>query len=148
MKSRDIVQIALIAALYMAVTLIFYPISFHVVQIRVSEALTVLPFLFPNAIPGLTIGVFLANFVGGFGLVDMVFGSLATLIAALMTSRMPSPYLAPLPPVIVNALIVGGYLSVLTGMPLWVSILHVGGGQLISCYVLGLPLLYGLQKIK
>ncbi|MBR0203644.1 MAG: QueT transporter family protein, partial [Synergistaceae bacterium] len=76
---------ALIAALYAALTILLAPISYGPVQCRVSEAFTLLPFYLPEAVPGLFIGCIFANFIGGYGLPDMVFGSLATLIAAFLT---------------------------------------------------------------
>ncbi|ACB85839.1 QueT transporter family protein [Natranaerobius thermophilus] len=149
MTSRDIARTAIIAAIYIAVTQVVSPFAFHAVQIRVPEALTVLPFLTKHAIPGLTIGVFIANSLGPLGIVDMVLGSLATLLAALLTWKMPKTYLAPLPPVIINALIVGGYLNLILGIedgPLILTMLTVGAGQLIACYGLGLPLLLFIKR--
>ncbi len=149
MTARDIARTAVIAAVYVAITQMVSPFAFHAVQVRVSEALTVLPYLTVHAVPGLTIGVFIANTIGPLGIVDMIFGSLATLISALLTRKMPSPYLAPLPPIIINAVIVGGYLNVILGIedgPVLFTMLAVGVGQLISCYVLGLPLLLGIKR--
>jgi hypothetical protein len=96
---KNIVISALIAAIYATVTIILAPISYGPIQVRVSEALTLLPYLWPQAIPGLFIGCLIANFAGGFGIIDVVFGSAATLIAAIITSRMPTPYLAAVPPI-------------------------------------------------
>jgi uncharacterized membrane protein len=79
---------------------------------------------------------------------DVVFGSLATLLAAYLTMKTKKPYLAPLPPVIVNALIIGIMLAYLYGLPLWLTISSVGLGQAVSCYVLGYPLLFFLLKTK
>ena len=76
----------------------------------------------------------------------MVFGSLATLIAAFLTSKMPSPLLAPLPPVLVNAVIIAYVLYYTLGYPLLASMLYVGIGQFLSCYLIGLPLLFLLKK--
>ena len=92
----------MIAALYAALTIALAPISFGPVQFRVAEALTLLPFFMPEAIPGLFIGCLLANFTGGFGIIDIVFGSAATLLAAWLTYEMPNMWLAAIPPVIVN----------------------------------------------
>lgn len=146
-----IVQAAIIAALYTALTLIFLPISFghNIFQFRVSEALTVLPALLPSSIPGLFIGCIVSNLVGGFGPIDIIFGSLATLLAALVSRALRKyPALIPLPPVIFNALIVGSYLKYLymIEVPLTVSIGWVALGELLSCYLLGLPLLLILRK--
>lgn len=146
MGTEKIVRIALIAAIYAAVTILFAPISYGMLQVRVSEALTILPYIFPESVLGLFVGCILANTYGGLGVVDMVFGSLATLIAAYLTRKMPNAYLAPLPPVVINAVVIGYILNYVMGTPLLLSILYVGAGQFLSCYLLGLPLLYFLKK--
>ena len=146
MKTQKITRIAIIAAIYTAVTILLAPFSYGMVQVRVSEALTVLPFIFPESVIGLFLGCLIANVYGGLGAIDIVFGSLATLIAAYLTSKMPRTYLAPLPPVLVNAVVVGFILKYVLGMPLFLSMLYVGLGQLVACYGLGLPLLYLLRK--
>lgn len=146
MTTTKIVRVALIAAIYTAVTVLLAPFSYGPVQVRVSEALTILPFIFPESILGLFIGCLIANIYGGLGMVDIVFGSLATLLAGYLTSKMPGKYLAPLPPVIINAIVVGLILKYVLGAPLLVSMLYVGLGQLVACYLLGLPLLLLLDK--
>ncbi len=150
-KVLFIVQAAIIAALYTALTMLFLPISFghNIFQIRISEALTIFPALFPASIPGLFIGCIISNLLGGFGPIDIIFGSLATLLAALVSRSLRKyPVLVPLPPLVFNALIVGTYLKYLYMMevPLAISIGWVALGQLVSCYVLGLPLLLVLKK--
>jgi uncharacterized membrane protein len=137
---------ALIAAIYTVLTFIFAPISFGPVQLRVSEVLTVLPVLTASAIPGLFTGCIISNLlVGGLGPIDMIFGSLATLMAAFTTYKIrKNLWLAPLPPVIFNGIIVGSYLPFLLpelNMYLIPSILSVMAGELVACYVFGLPLL-------
>ena len=132
---------AAIAALYVAVTIIFQPISYGLVQIRVSEALTLLPFLWIEAVPGVFIGCLLANIWGGSGMLDIILGSAATLAAAFLTRYAPNKFLAATWPVVVNALVVGCYLSYILNAPLLLSIFYVGCGQAIACYGLGLPLL-------
>jgi uncharacterized membrane protein len=185
------------------------PISFGVYQVRIAEALTVLPFLSRAAIPGLYIGCLLANIFGGMGWLDIVFGPLITLAAAVLThltGRMSRNvaaillacfplvliwigavyflvtasetyflvvgaalllaallltrllahqwsrggdfgiFIAPLPPVVLNALGVSLYLAPLLGFDYWFSVQMVGVGQLIACYLLGLPLLLALRK--
>ena len=136
---RYLVQAALIAALYAALTLALQPISFSATgQVRVSEALTVLPFFTPAAVPGLFVG---------YGILDIVFGSLATLLAALAARKLRRwPFLVPLPSVLFNAAIVGPMLSYVTGFPILPTVGYVGLGQLAACYVLGLPLLYLLRR--
>ena len=255
-----------IAAAYVVLAITFAPISFGVYQVRVSEALTVLPFITPAAVPGLFIGVLVANVFGGMGWMDIVFGSLITLVAALATrgiyhlsktalssvlsllapallwvggfatlfqgsrdlvavipallsigciiwleklrvagrtprsaivslligsfvlflltlsvfreypdvtvmlmgmvamlggwmitwvlayvrarGQNPNMILAPLPPVLFNAFGVSAYLAPILGFNYWFAVQMVGIGQLIACYVLGLPLLLVLEKRK
>lgn len=139
--ARKLARVGIVAASYTAVTVLFLPISYGPIQVRVSEALTVLPYVSPSSIWGLGLGCMLANVFGGYGVYDIVFGSMATLGAGLLTRMMPSPYLAPVPPVFVNALVVGAYLSVLTGFPLPMAVLYVGLGEAVACFALGLPLL-------
>lgn len=143
---RNLTRIAMIAAIYAALTIALAPISYGEVQVRVSEALTVLPYFFPAAVPGLFIGCLIANLFGGNGLLDIVFGSLATLSAAWLSRRMPHPWLVPLPPVLINAVVIGAVLHVILGIPWYILALQVGAGQLVSCYILGLPLLYAVRK--
>ncbi len=146
MKANKIARISIIAALYAAITIALAPISYMFIQIRISEVLTVLPFLFPESILGLFLGCLLANVYGGLGLIDIIFGSLATLTAAYLTSKMRHPFLAPLPPVLVNAVVVGCILHYVLEYPLYASMFYVGLGQFLACYFLGLPLLYLLKK--
>lgn len=104
---RDLSLCAMVAALY-AVMGYFgnvFGLTFGAVQIRFAEALTVLPFLFPSAGPGLAIGCLLTNLLSPYGPVDVVFGTLATALAARLTARMPRWYLAALPPIAVNMVI-------------------------------------------
>ncbi len=145
--AQYIARVAVIAAIYVAITLLLAPVSYGLFQVRVSEALTVLPFISAYGVPGLALGVLIANIFGGLGLIDIVFGTLATFIAAVLTRRMPTPYLAPLPPVLVNAVIVGTYLSFMLEYPLVLAIIQVGAGQILACYFLGLPLLLGLMRL-
>lgn len=147
-KLKFMTQAAAIAAIYAVLTIILGPLGSDIIQVRISEALTILPFFTPAAIPGLFVGCVLSNFVTGAGPWDIVLGSLATLIAAFLTYKMPRKYLAPLPPVIVNALVVGVTLGYVYNAPYWFSILTVGAGELISCYVIGYPLLLLLGKYK
>jgi len=136
---------AIIAALYAALTLALAPISFGLVQFRVAEALTVLAFYTPAAVPGLFVGCLLANIIGGLGIIDIVFGSLATLVAAYMTYKIKNRFLAPLPPVLINALVVGPIVAYYVEVPFYLGMLYVGLGQLAVCYALGLPLLFALK---
>lgn len=152
-NTRVIVSQALIAAVYAALTLLVYPIAFRNIQFRISEALTILPFLNPHCIVGLGIGCFIANLIGGNGVLDVVFGTLATVLAGYWTSKMRRDWLAPLPPVLLNMVIVGAVLAyTLSPSTFWISFLifglEVGLGQLGACYVLGLPLLKLLKRYE
>ncbi len=141
MSPHYITRVALIAAVYATITVALAPISYGPLQVRVSEALAVLPFVSSAAVPGLFFGCLLANMLGGLGLLDIVLGSAATLVAALLTRRMPHALLAPLPPVIVNAVVVAAYLSILAGLPYLLTMGYIAFGQFIACYVMGYPLL-------
>lgn len=147
LKLTYLAQSGIIAAVYAALTLLFYPLSFGLSQLRVSEGLCVLPFFTPAAVPGLFVGCIIANVFGGFGLLDIVCGSLATLLSAYCTYKIKNRYLAPLPAVLFNAVIVGAELAYLMNLPFWSTALAVGAGQAVSCYVLGLPLLFALEKL-
>lgn len=161
-NTKKLVRCALIASLYTAVSLALAPITFGSVQARISEALTLLPVLMPDAIVGVTLGCFLTNLVGVFtganvlGALDILFGTAATLCAALCTRRLAAvrirglPVAAAVPPVLFNAVIVGAELTwafgprTLGGFLLQAA--SVGIGQVISCVVLGLPLVRMIEK--
>jgi uncharacterized membrane protein len=145
-KVRIIARGAAIAALYATVTIIFKPISYGMYQVRISEALTLLAALWPEAVSGLFVGCVLANIFGENGLIDVVLGSLATLAAAALTRRAPNRFLAATAPVAVNAVVVGAYLSFLLNAPLLLSVFYVGCGEAVACYALGLPLLSFLKS--
>ncbi|MBQ7839201.1 MAG: QueT transporter family protein [Lachnospiraceae bacterium] len=183
MKNRKIlslVQAAMIAALYVVLTLIanMFGLASGNIQIRFSEALTILPFFTPAAIPGLYIGCLLSNVVAGCALPDIIFGPLATLLGALGTwalgkaarkaavsatsgsvkgkadvghSRSAKLFtvLSPLPPILANAVIIPPVLKYAYGItPIWFSIATVTIGEIISCGVFGLILLFSLDKYK
>lgn len=145
---------AVIAALYAVLTLCLPVPSYGGIQIRFAEALTVLPFFFPEAIPGLAVGCFIANLLGSPYALDWIFGTLATLLAALWTSRLRRKWLAPLPPVVCNVVIVGaqiawsetGFGDAFLGAWAWNGF-TVGLGELVCCYILGMLLLHYLPKI-
>jgi uncharacterized membrane protein len=144
-RTRFIVEAAIIAAMYAALTIII-PGGSGQIQVRVAEALTVLPFFTPAAIPGLFIGCVIANLFVGAGPYDIIFGSLATLVAAVLTYKMPKKWLAPLPPIIINAVVVAFVLNYVVGAPLLITMGFVALGEIIACYVLGYPLLLMLDK--
>ena len=143
-------QAAMIAALYVALTYVFAPISFSEVQVRIAEALTILPVFTPAAIPGLFIGCLLGNILGGALVPDIVLGSLATLIGAFFTwkLRKANPFLAPVPPIVANTLIVPFVLKYAYGvdLPIPFMMLTVGAGEVLSCGVLGMLLYFALKK--
>lgn len=145
-------QAAMIAAIYVVLTLLGASFSYGEVQVRISEALTILPVFTPAAIPGLFIGCLLSNILGGCIVPDIIFGSLATLIAAVFTwmLRNRSKYLAPLPPIIANALIVPFVLKYGYQLPFPIPfmMLTVGIGEVISCGVLGMILHTALYKYR
>lgn len=147
MSVNRLTRIAVLAGIYAILTIILPFLSYGpLFQLRVSEALTVLPYVMPGSAYALFVGCLVANIVGGLGILDIVFGSLATLAAGLLTARMPNRWLAPLPPVIVNAVVVGSYLAVIAGFPARLTIGYVALGQLLACYGLGYPLLMALER--
>ena len=133
-------QGAIIAAMYVALTIVFVPISYGAIQLRIAEVLTILPMFTSSAIPGLFIGCVLANLLGGAVLLDVVFGRLATLIgAALGWMLRKNRWLVPIPAVLANALIIPFVLryGYAVDMPLWLMMLTVGAGEVGGCYILG-----------
>lgn len=138
--ARRLAQGAIIAALYVVLTLVFAPISFGAIQIRIAEALTILPLFTPAAIPGLFVGCLLANIIGGAIIWDVIFGSLATLIgAAVGYALRRNRWLVPVPAVIANGIIVPLVLRYGYEMdiPLPLLVLYVIAGEVIGCYILG-----------
>lgn len=151
-KALFITQAAVIAALYVVLVVVFNYISFGPIQFRVAEALTILPYFTPAAIPGLFIGCILANVIGGAVVWDIIFGSIATLIGAVFTYllRNKSKFLAPLPPVLANTIIVPWVLKYAYGAEemVWFMAVTVGIGEILACYVLGMILLFALNKVR
>lgn len=149
-KVRFLAQGAMIAAVYVALTVVFAPISFSEIQVRVAEALTILPVFTPAAIPGLFIGCLIGNIAGGAVVPDIIFGTLATLIGAFGTwkLRRAHPFLAPVPPILANTVIVPFVLKYAYEVPLPVPfmMLTVGAGEILSCGVLGMLLYYALRS--
>ena len=151
MKSKKLVficQAAVIAALYVVLTYVFSAFASGVIQVRVSEALTILPAFTPAAIPWLVIGCLLSNTLTGCVLLDIIFGSVATLIGALGSYALRRhTWLVPIPPIVSNMIIVPFVLRYAYGatdaFPFMIA--TVGAGEIISCYLLGM-LLYGALK--
>ena len=153
---KSLARAGMIAAIYAALTLIFAPISFNAVQFRISEAMTVLPILLPEAVPGLAVGCLVANILGGAALPDVIGGTLATLIAAILTRTLrKKPVLAMASPVVINGLIVGPlvyfcyeYQSVFSLGALGFTVFTGALGEAGVVAVLGTLLIKALPKIK
>ena len=144
-------QGAAIAAIYIVLTLVFAPISFGPVQFRISEALCVLPFFTPAAIPGVFIGCFLSNLLAGAMTMDVIFGSLATLIGAVGSYALRrNRFLVLLPPIISNAVIVPWVLRYAYGSTdlIPVAMVTVGIGEILAVGVLGSILIRGLERYR
>ena len=140
---------AVIAAIYAVMTLSLYVISYGPIQFRLSEALTILPVFTANAIPGLTIGCIIANIMGGYGIMDVVFGGVATLLAAVCTRVFrKNSFMALFSPVFFNSLIVGPmlYFVVPESKSLLFNIFTVGAGEFVVCFAVGYPLMRLLKK--
>ena len=155
MKNKNLLimtQAAMIAAIYVALTYLFAPISFSEIQIRIAEALTILPVFTPAAVPGLFIGCLIGNTVSGALLPDIICGSLATLIGAFFTWKLRNahPFLAPVPPIVANTLVVPFVLkyAYLVDLPIPLMMLTVCIGEVLSCGVLGLIFYYALRPHK
>lgn len=149
-KVTFITHAAMIAAIYVVLTIVFAPLSFKEVQVRIAEALTILPAFTPAAIPGLFVGCLIGNILGGAILPDIIFGSIATLIGSFFTYQLRNkhPLLAPLPPIIANTVIVPLILRYGYGilLPIWTMFVSVGIGEIISCGGLGMILYAALRK--
>ena len=150
-RALFVAQGAVIAALYVVLTVVLAPISFGAMQVRLSEILAVLPMFTPAAVPGLFIGCLLGNLLGGAVIWDTVFGSLATLIGAaggylLRSNR----WLVSLPTIAANTVIVPFVLRYAyeVNLPIPLLALYVAIGEIISCYLLGELLITLLQKRK
>lgn len=148
-KVRYIANAAMIAAIYVVLVFVFNYWSFGPIQFRIAEALTILPVYTPAAIPGLFIGCIIANLTGGAIVADVVFGSIATLIGAVGTRLLRRfKWLAPLPPILANTLIVPFVLKYGYGAKEAIPymMLTVGLGEIIVCYIGGMLLLFALKK--
>ena len=148
-------QAAVIAAAYAALTMALPGPSYGYMQLRVAEAFTVLPFFFPAAVPGLIVGCLVANLLSPYGMIDLVVGTTATALAAVLTRHAPRAVLAPLPPVLCNGLLVGGMLAWYEagfGPGFWPAFALAGSGvalgELAACYGLGLLLLRQLPRLS
>lgn len=154
-----ITQAAVIAALYVALTYISSAmgLAYNSVQFRLSEILTVLPVFTPAAIPGLTLGCFLANISSPFGIIDILCGTLATFLASVVTYAVRNitlkglPVLATIPPVLFNAVIIGleiWYLDGKTPEIFFISALQVAAGQAVMCIIAGLVFVRAVKNTR
>ena len=140
LTTKTIARGAIIAALYTVLTLVLAPFSYGEIQVRVSEAFTLLPILFPEAVPAVTIGCLLSNILGGSMLADVIFGTLATLLAAICTRLLRNRFwLAALMPVLFNGIIVGAVVHYCydPAMPLVLCMLSVAAGEAVACLLIG-----------
>ena len=148
-KVLFLTQAAVIAAIYVVLTIFIsaFNLASGAIQVRISEALTILPFFTPAAIPGLAIGCLLSNLLTGAAVYDVVFGSLATLLGAVGTYLLRKhKFLCTLPPVIANMVIIPFVLRYGYGLPFYM--LTVGAGEVICCCILGSILLNALAKMR
>ena len=149
--SRQLALGAIIAALYVVITIVFAPISFGYMQVRISEALTILPLFTEAAVPGLFIGCVLANLLGGAVPLDIVFGSIATLIGAVLARALRSNrWLVPIPTIVSNAIIIPMVLRYGYGVdiPYILSAGYIAAGEFLGSFVLGEILASALMKYK
>ncbi len=153
-KALHLTQAALVGAMYFVLTWLsnFFGLASGAVQLRLSEALCVLPFFMPSAVPGLFVGCLLSNLSMGNVIWDTLFGSLATLIGAFVASKLKNKWLVPLPTVIANTVIVP-FVVLFCYTPevksVWVYAVITAGvfaGEVLSAYVLGIVLLLALNK--
>lgn len=155
MNTKFLTKASLIAAIYIILVLIQIPmgsLAFGPVQLRLAEGLTLLPFIETAAIPGLFIGCLISNIIlssySSFGLVDIIGGSLVTLIAAYLTSKMPNKLMAALPPIILNGLIVSIWVSYFTKVPYLFTVLGIAAGEIASIAIFGYVMLSAYEKQK
>ncbi|MGE5416067.1 MAG: QueT transporter family protein [Acidobacteriota bacterium] len=141
-----ITRAGVIAALYTALTVVFSSVAYGPIQFRPSEALTLLPILFPEAILGVTVGCILSNLLSPVGLPDMIFGPLVTLAAAYLTYYFRRSILAYAFPIVLNGLFVSLYLYKFYKLPYLYNVLTIGGSEAVVVLILGIPLIVYLRK--
>lgn len=146
-KSYFLAKAGIIAALYAVLTLMLPFLSYGALQVRISEALTVLPWFTTAAVPGLLVGCLLANLFGSpLGLLDVVLGSLTTFAAAWWASKIKTKALVPLPSILLNSLVIPYVLFQALNIPYLPSVLYVGLGQTLVVYGLGYPMMLFIEK--
>lgn len=150
-KILFITQAAIIAAIYVVLIYIFNPISFGPVQVRIAETLTILPYFTPAAVPGVTIGCFLSNLLTGQDALDVIFGTFATLIGAIGSYKLRhNKFLVVLPPIFSNTIIIPWVIkfAYAEATPIPLMMITVGLGEVVSIGILGMILLFALEKHK
>lgn len=141
MQIKRITKTAILAAIYVVLTIALGEFSYGPIQFRISEALVILPLVEPSAIIGVFLGCMISNIFGGYGLIDIIGGSLVTLLAAYLTSKMPNKLLAALPPIILNAFIIPIWLAKLTNIPYIIIAINIAIGEILAVGVLGVTML-------
>lgn len=150
-RTLFITQAAVIAAIYVVLVFVFQSTSFGPIQFRVAEALTILPYFTPAAIPGVGIGCLLSNIIFGADILDIVFGSAATFFAAFLSYQLKDKkFFVPIPPILVNAIVIPWILkqAYFEANPIPIMMLSVGAGQVVSAGILGMILLFSLDRVK
>ncbi len=157
LTTKKLASAGIISAIYVALTLVLMPISFGAVQVRISEALTILPLFFPEAIVGLTVGCLISNLFG-FGVFDVIFGTIATFLSAILTfytgKKIKNSTLKFIIggsfPIIINAIIIP-LIFIITGSTdqvYFINFLTIFAGQFLSVYVVGVNVYLAIKKIK
>ncbi len=157
LNAKTITRAGIIGAIYACLTLVLYPISFGAVQVRVSEALCLLPLIFPESIIGLSVGCLIANLFGN-GALDIVFGTLATLVSAILTyfvgkkiKSVPLKiFVGGIFPVVINAIVIPfTFLAITESFGVYIlSLLQIFIGQALAVYLVGTPLYLAISRIK
>lgn len=153
-NTKKLVTTALVASIYAVLTLVLGAISYGPIQFRIAELMVLLPFIKKDYIWGLTIGCFLANIIGPYGVPDIVFGTTATFLsvyAVYLTSKIMKDkkyalLVASIWPTVINAIIIGFMLNIFFGLPLALSMLQVGFGQFVVITIVGVPLYKSLKN--
>ena len=145
-STKYIVKAALIACVYFLSTVFLAPISFGANQIRISEALNMLVYFTESAVPGLTVGCLLANLSSPYGIIDIIGGSLTTLLSGIIALKIKNKYLVGIPCIVLNAIFVGAVLNLTSSVPFIIGAVSVGFGQCVSIYLISLPLPLIIEK--
>ncbi|WP_250674330.1 QueT transporter family protein [Paraclostridium ghonii] len=152
-NTKKLVTTALVASIYATLTLGLGAISYGPVQFRISEIMVLLPFIKKDYIWGLTIGCFLANIIGPYGVPDIIFGTTATffsvyavyLTSKIMNGKKFALLVASVWPTVINAIIIGIMLNIFFGVPFVLAVMQVGFGQFVVITILGVPLYKSLE---